>query len=213
MIITVAHKKGGVGKSTVTTNLGITLNCTILDLDGLSSSVLFNRLREHNGRESINCLTAQTVDSAKEILIKYQQSSELLIVDSGGYDDNINRLALVAANMIITPLSPTQLDLFGLQDFEQILKKASAEFNTNIMSHILINRADVRSKSDVLGLQKFVAKRPETFKLLKTILHDRKDYERAYAVGESVIEYNPNENAALEVIRLSKEIKQILTVE
>lgn len=210
MIITVAHKKGGVGKSTVTTNLAVTLGCPVLDLDGLSSSVLFNRLRQHNGKEPINCLTAQTVDSAKEILIKYQNSSDLLIVDSGGYDDNINRLALVAANVIITPLSPTQLDIFGLRDFEQILQKASEQFKTNIISHVLINRADVRSKSDVIGLQKFVAKRPTTFKLLNTILYSRKDYERAYAAGESVTEYSPNDNAALEITRLANEIKRIL---
>lgn len=210
MIITVAHKKGGVGKSTVTTNLAVALGCTVLDLDGLSSSVLFNRLRQHNGQDPINCLTAQTVESAKQILIKYQNSPDLLIVDSGGYDDNINRLALVAANIIITPLSPTQLDLFGLQDFEEILQEASEQFKVDITSYVLINRADVRSKSDVNGLQKFVTKRPNTFKLLKTILYNRKDYERAYAVGKSVTEYSPNDNAALEISLLANEIRRIL---
>ena len=38
MIINIAHTKGGVGKSTLATNLAVEMNCPILDLDMQKSS-------------------------------------------------------------------------------------------------------------------------------------------------------------------------------
>ena len=43
MIITLAHQKGGVGKSTLATNLAAALGADILDLDLQRSCQLWNR--------------------------------------------------------------------------------------------------------------------------------------------------------------------------
>ena len=55
MIINIAHTKGGVGKSTLATNLAVELNCPILDLDKQGSSKYFNELRVENKKNSFNC--------------------------------------------------------------------------------------------------------------------------------------------------------------
>ena len=43
MIITVAHQKGGTGKSTIATNLAVELKTSLLDLDKQHSSIIFNQ--------------------------------------------------------------------------------------------------------------------------------------------------------------------------
>ena len=46
---------------------------------------------------------------------KYQDNKDnLLIIDSGGYDSQINRMALVEADILITPVGISQIELFGL---------------------------------------------------------------------------------------------------
>ena len=49
MIINVAHTKGGVGKSTLATNLAVELTLPILALDMQSSSFFFNHFRKDAG--------------------------------------------------------------------------------------------------------------------------------------------------------------------
>lgn len=49
MIITVAHQKGGTGKSTIATNLAVELRTSLLDLDKQHSSIIFNYKRQNAG--------------------------------------------------------------------------------------------------------------------------------------------------------------------
>ena len=55
MIITVAHQKGGTGKSTIATNLAVELKTSLLDLDKQHSSIIFNYKRAHAGLEPLDC--------------------------------------------------------------------------------------------------------------------------------------------------------------
>ena len=60
MIINIAHTKGGVGKSTLATNLAVELNCPILDLDKQGSSKYFNELRVENKKTPLTVILAQS---------------------------------------------------------------------------------------------------------------------------------------------------------
>lgn len=55
MIVTVAHQKGGVGKTTLATNLAQVLGADLLDLDLQQSCVLWSRLRKSTGLPEILC--------------------------------------------------------------------------------------------------------------------------------------------------------------
>ncbi len=85
MIINVSHMKGGVGKTAITTNLGVKFKAPILDLDGQQSSVMFNKLRIAKGHEPLACITVETLDEVKALFAKYSgEDKSLLLVDSGG---------------------------------------------------------------------------------------------------------------------------------
>lgn len=213
MIIVVAHQKGGVGKSTIAINLAVELGCPILDLDNQNSVVLFNGIRKKR-QNPLEVYTIQSDDEKSaetEILNLLQDyagfdNKKMLIVDSGGYDSTLNRLAMAYGDYIITPVSPSQIELFGLQKFEKILKDASQKLEQIIKTNILINNADVRSKGDILQLKIFIKANKTHLNLMNSVLHDRKDYKAAYGAGQSVVEYDKHSKAAEEIQDLIREI-------
>ena len=131
-----------------------------------------------------------------------------LIIDSGGYDNDLNRFALVASDIVITPVSPSQIEIFGLQKFAKIVEKAK-EYNPNLKVFVLINNADARSISELIELEKFIQNNP-TFEILNSKIFRRVDYKRAYQSGQSVCEFNPSGKACREIKLLISELEKIL---
>ena len=134
----------------------------------------------------------------------------MIIIDSGGYDSEINRLALVSADIIITPVGASQIELFGLQKFRGILSEASEATGTNVKTHVLINNVDSRSKKKVNELQEYIKSNETYFNLLDSILHTRVDFKNAYGEGLTVEELNKESKAAQEINELVKEIDNLI---
>jgi chromosome partitioning protein len=202
MIITVAHQKGGVGKSTIATNLAVEMRIPIIDLDSQHSCYLFSLLREEEQGKSLEVFTPETLEEIKKIL--ENMDHDKVIIDSGGYDNDLNRFALLVSDIVITPVSPSQIEVFGLLKFAEIVEEAK-KYNPSLMVHVLINNADPRSSGENRKLQQFI-KESSNFELLKTKLHRRADYRRAYSEGLSVCEYNPAGKACREIRALITEI-------
>ena len=204
MILLYSHQKGGVGKSTLAINHAYFKGCSIIDLDSQNSSMLFNQLRKMNDMKSIECFTADTVDEFKELVKDYKSNKEnMIIIDSGGYDSEINRLALISADIIITPVGASQIELFGLQKFRNILNDASDATGTNVKTHVLINNVDSRSKKKISELREYIEKNEKYFNLLESVIHTRVDFKNAYGDGLTVKELDKESKATQEIKSLT----------
>ena len=211
MILLYSHQKGGVGKSTLAINHAYFKGCSIIDLDSQNSSMLFNQLRKMNDMKSIECFTVDTVDEFKELVKDYKSNKEnMIIIDSGGYDSEINRLALISADIIITPVGASQIELFGLQKFRNILNDASDATGTNVKTHVLINNVDSRSKKKISELREYIEKNEKYFNLLESVIHTRVDFKNAYGDGLTVKELDKESKATQEIKSLTKEIDNII---
>ena len=202
MIITVAHQKGGVGKSTIATNLAVEMRIPIIDLDSQHSCYLFSLLRKEEQGKALQVFIPETLEKIKKIL--KDMVHDKVIIDSGGYDNDLNRFALLISDIVITPVSPSQIEVFGLLKFAEIVEEAK-KHNSSLMVHVLINNADPRCSGENRKLQQFIEE-SGNFELLKTKLHRRADYRRAYSEGLSVCEYNPEGKACKEIKSLITEI-------
>ena len=211
MIVLYSHQKGGVGKSTLAINHAYSKGCSIIDLDSQNSSMLFNQLRKMQNRENLDCYTSNTINEFNEMIKPFKGNKEnMIIIDSGGYDSEINRLALISADIIITPVGASQIELFGLQKFRNILNDASDATGTNVKTHVLINNVDSRSKKKISELREYIEKNEKYFNLLESVIHTRVDFKNAYGDGLTVKELDKESKATQEIKSLTKEIDNII---
>ena len=213
MILTLSHQKGGVGKSTIAWNLafelGKIIDIKIIDLDIQQSLSVANEIRINNSLPSLPIKTAKSPDDLTG-LIQNDTDKQLIIIDSGGFDSSFNRIAIIAADMIITPISDKPFDLMGLKKYEEILQTLSSIQKETIQSHIIFNSINpsMRRFEDLI---EFV-ENSKHFKPLKTILRQRVDYANSIGSGKTICEYKPTSKAAQEILTLTKEVKEILNI-
>lgn len=202
MIINIAHTKGGVGKSTLATNLAVEMNCPILDLDMQKSSYFFNELRE---LPKLTIFKAKTRDELKLLEAYAGDKKKHIIVDSGGMDNDLNRLSLVYADLILTPISTSQIELFGLENFRLILKELDAENK----DYIILNSINLRSKQELQAFNDILINEFD-LTVLPTMISNLKIFKDAFAEGKSVVEKNKTSPAAAQLQSLIKDIKNII---
>lgn len=213
MILTLSHQKGGVGKSTIAWNLAVSfskiIETRIIDLDTQRSLTVTNALRQENGLSPIQMLH---FNSAGELAEYAAADSEkvLTIIDSGGFDSAYNRVAMIASDLLITPVSDKPFDLMGLQKYEEILKSLSEIQGETIKTHILFNNINPAMKrfGDLID---FVCS-SEYFELLVPILRQRVDFAHSVGEGKSIKEYRIFSRADQEMDELFNEVKSILNI-
>lgn len=215
MIVLFGHQKGGVGKSTIAINVAYQLqkkykDVALLDLDSQNSAVLFNQLRDSEELQTISCVKEKNIEFNNFINEYAKNKENLLIVDSGGYDSDINRAALIRADVIITPVGISQIEVFGLQKFRKILKEASKALGYTVRTNVLLNNVDSRSKNRLKELREYIKENKQYFHLLETTMYSRADYKNSYGNGLTVKEYNKKGDASKEVKELSKEILKLI---
>lgn len=215
MIILLIHQKGGVGKSTMSLNIAYELkkhysDISILDLDSQHSSVLFNKLRSKKELPTIDCKTQIEVNLKSFLATYINNKDNLLIIDSGGYDSDINRLALLKADIIITPVGISQIEIFGLQKFVKILVHASKVAKKKITTNVLINNVDSRSQRRIEALKKHIREKSSFLNIFDTVIYARADYKFSYSEGLAVSEYNSRGKACIEMAKLSSEINSLI---
>lgn len=202
MIINIAHTKGGVGKTAIATNLSIAFAAPILDLDIQQSSNRFFQIREEEGLNTLpvyNHLTNELIDRYKS------NPKHHLIIDSGGMDNDIIRNGLEVADLIITPVSLSQVEIFGLEDFNDLLNSSNIIQRTK--TFVLLNNVNLRAKKEIVMARDLIEGEFD-FKLLATMLGSRKAYKEAYSLGRNTVELSPSSPAGQEIISLTNELKK-----
>ena len=198
-IITVAHTKGGVGKSTLAWNLAHSLlgrseKVTIIDLDFQQTLFFINAIAEMNEQQTIEILQPS---SGSELLEIFANNHGYMICDIGGFDNDINRLALSRADKILVPVSASVTEVIGFKTFEAILEDINA---TSI--NIVLNNVHPLQK-DFTEIENAV--KVNGVKLLKTIVRSRKTYKDVLGLGKSVFAYS-DLKAIDEIKRLKDEL-------
>ena len=180
MILTVAHTKGGAGKSTIAWNLAHALKSkdkkvSIVDLDFQQTLFFVNSMREV---QDIEVLQPQTTDELIELFENYDGH---LVVDIGGFDSDINRTAISWADKILVPISASITEVIGFKTFEGILK----EIDNPFINIVLNNIHPLTKNFDVI--KEAIGDNPNT-KLLNSIVRARKIYKDTMGDGLSVFD-------------------------
>ena len=210
MLITISHQKGGVGKSTIAYNLAIELfkkykKVEIVDLDVQQTVSAYNNIRNMMQQKSpkIRIFTQDKdfVDYVNDI-----PDEKIVIVDSGGFDSSLNRIAILASDFIITPVSTEFTEILGLEKYQSILQQLEEVSGKKVLTHVLLNKVNPNQKN-FDELYEFINS-SEHFKLMDTIIRRRVDFANSVAHGFTVRELDKKSDSSKELKMLIKEIKQ-----
>ena len=212
MLIAVAHQKGGSSKTTLAINLAVELNaqaCYDLDLakGGTTGLMFLDQLRQRSGHNSLN-VTA--VHSKNELVSVIESDSDdrINILDLGGLDSDMNRVAIAYADLIVTPASDSALEIGGLTEFARILAEITKQTGSSSVAHVIAARTNYARKQWPSLVA--ICEQHENLKFSGTALPLYVDFADSLAEGLSVCEFNPGGNAAAHMRQVIKYIKNIL---
>lgn len=201
MIVTVAHTKGGVGKSTLAFSLAIARggNTWLIDGDRQGTSKTAVLIRAQSGRlPSIQC---DQLPDGKQLHAQLSARSKLfddVVIDVGGRDSSSLRAALVLSDLVLIPLAPRSLDVWALGDMSAIVKEAK-ELNPALRAVAVLSCADPSGKDNKDAIDA-LSDYPELVYMDAPIVR-RKSFANAMGMGLSVAELTPKDTKAVQELK------------
>ena len=200
MILLIAGRKGGSGKSTVTMNLAVSLahdgkDIIIVDADRQSSSAAWALERSTCQPELPKIHCVEKHHNIAETLRDLDTRYEYVLVDPAGRDSEEMRSAMIVADIIIVPLRPSQLDLDTIPELVKIISDSKI-INPELKVVSILSICPTNPMiNEINDAREFLSEFPE-ITLLKTIICDRKIYRDCVSDGLGVIETSISSESA-----------------
>lgn len=211
MIVLVAAEKGGVGKSTIASNLAIHLahsgvDVVLLDTDAQATCARFVERRDEAAiQPQVPCVqrTGEVSATLRDLARRY----EVVIVDAGGRDSREMRSAMVVANLLLTPVKASQADLETLPKLNELINLARG-LNPDLKASAVLSMAPSNPViREVEGARELLAEFDQ-LELADTVIRDRKVYRDALLGGKGVVELD-NATARAEIQLLADEFFEL----
>lgn len=203
MITVVGNLKGGCGKSTITFNMAVWLahrgmDVITFDLDPQATlSDAIEVRREEGVKPEIKVYRSES-DPAR--IMAHHQGE--VLVDVGASNLWAMRQAIAQADRILSPVPPSQADVWSTARFLDIIKETASSRNKRPDIYLFINRADTHPmlrESD--ETEAALATLPGVT-ILKTRIAQRTAYRRSFSEGRAVFELSPSGKATQEFMAL-----------
>ena len=199
MIILIGSQKGGCGKSTLAVNVACALaldkgaDALLVDCDTQSSVARWVQDRQtHAALKNIPCV--QISGDVRITLRDLAKRYDHLVVDVAGRDSVELRSALSVADMLLSPIRPSQYDLDTVPHLAEVYSRAK-DFNEKLRASLVLNLCPTNpvikeAQEAETYLQDFAE-----FAVAKTRIYDRKAYRDSVAEGQSALEWKDTKAA------------------
>jgi chromosome partitioning protein len=204
MIITIAHSKGGVGKSLLAWHLSIAMDVPIIDLDFQQTLVYVDQLRQLNNLLPRHIIHPKSTEEFMELFNDWDMSKDV-IIDVGGFDSDLNRMAIYLSDIVITPAVDRATEIAGLHKFHDVMKQISESTETILIANVLLN--DVSPSARDFSLIEGMIEQFPHFKMMKSVISHRADFYKTMNEGKGISELPSPTKAMDELQSLITEIK------
>ncbi len=211
MIVLIGGQKGGTGKSTICTNLATWLiakgvDVLLVDGNATQGTALKWAARRDEGETYKHIECVEKSGNLSKTLKDLDKRYSVTLVDTGGQDSKEFRSALLAADLLITPLRPSPADIETLDTVLELIENAKM-YNENLVAKAVISFASTHPGVTLAAETRELLKDVTEFDLLNTVIHMRNPYVYASAVGAGVIELDSSDNKSkAEINALAEEI-------
>ncbi len=196
MITVIANLKGGTGKSTVTFNLAVWLGAnnrrtTVIDLDPQRTLTDVAALRMEEGIEP-----AIHVKAGSLLDVTFPEDAEEIIIDVGTADLESFKQAIMIADRILIPVTPSQVDIWSTQRFIRFLNKST--HGNPPESITFLNRVDTRNANQAPEQAAAALNALPVVRFIPQRLSDRAVFQESFSESLAVFELEPRSTASRE---------------
>lgn len=213
MIIVVGGVKGGVGKTSIATNLAtidVLKGCDVLllDCDKQASASSWGSARDEAGVARVSVMQKYGGLSLTQELKALRGKYQNIYVDAGGYDSQELRASLLVADLLLIPLRPSAFDTWALPRIIEIAAQSQV-YNASLKVVFVINGVhpspNVKQEEEVRELANDV----DGMEIAQSVIHNRLAFSKSAGAGLSVVEMvgkDKDPKAIAEITALYKEI-------
>lgn len=206
--ITIAARKGGVGKTTLATHLSVIAAeggkpVLLLDTDPQKSLAWWWQLREGDTPALVEC---EARELTKILPAAKSEGVAFAVIDTPPHAENPIADAMRAADLVLVPTRPGPFDLAAVATTLELAKRVG---KTPLA---VINHAPPRTGT---GEPAIVAEARETLESMgatvaASVVSQRVAMSHAVIGGQTVTEYEPDGRAAAEMMALWREVRDRL---
>ena len=211
MIISVLNIKGGVGKSTTSTNVAVGLSqvydkVLLIDTDnnGSSSATHWGGLRSQDLPSPV-VIQQLNPELLKKQIKTLAADYDVIIIDGSPHVETMTTVSVMLSDLVIIPVQPSPFDFWATKEKIIPIIENAKEYRTDLTAMYLLNCVDPRtsmSKDIEEALQGDV-------KSFQTKIHVRNTYREVACLGLTAFE-SKNKKAKQEVTELVDEILELI---
>ncbi len=206
-VIAVLNQKGGSGKTTIATHLARALQLAgadvlLVDSDPQGSARDWAAVREDHPLAVVG-IDRPTIDrDLKQIARK-----DFVVIDGAPQAADLAVSAIKAADFVLIPVQPSPYDIWAAADLVDLVKQRIEVTDGRLQAAFVVSRA---IKGTRIGAEVTEALAGYGLPVLEARVTQRVSYPGTAAAGLTVMESEPDGDAAAEIRALADEIKQKL---
>jgi chromosome partitioning protein len=206
-VIAVLNQKGGSGKTTIATHLARALqldgaDVLLVDSDPQGSARDWAAVREDQPLTVVG-IDRPTIDRD----LKNVARKDFVVIDGAPQAADLAVSAIKAAHFVLIPVQPSPYDIWATADLVELVKQRIEVTDGKLQAAFVVSRA---IKGTRIGAEVTEALNGYGLPVLESRITQRVSYPGTAAAGSTVIDAEPDSDAAAEVRALANEIKQKL---
>lgn len=212
MKIAITSLKGGVGKTTIATNLAVCFaqkgyKVCIVDTDAeQESSISWSEQREDTS------VSVTVIRVGEKTLIRdvkqMEKNFDIVLLDGSPQLKELASATIAASNFVIIPISPSAYDFWALENFMVRFEQIRQMREDKLEAYILLNKFN-ENQNIGKELNESLKNEFADVHKLKTTLGERVAYKETITHGMGVTEYK-DKKAKDEIESLAQEIEAIM---
>ena len=210
MIISFLNQKGGVGKTTISTNVAFDLTqrgykVLLVDADPQLSVLSWADIRETPRTFSV---MGMPKTSMKEELpkMKINGNFDFIVIDGAPRMTDLARAAIISSDFIIMPMQPSGYDLWATNELIQMVEEAKI-YKSNLITAVVLNRV---VGNTILAREMTKNMQENNWQFFDTNINQRQLYSLAATQGLTVFDVDSKSESAKEISKFTDELLKVI---